>query len=666
MADFDPYYTWLGIPPKDQPPHHYRLLAVELFEENREVIEGAANRQMAYLQELSAGDDHVDQAQRLLGEVAKARVCLLAAESKARYDSKLKEEIEAEDEDDEPQGFLPQDFGTGNDEEAAGDLPNFGTGATGGASSGPKKTTTRRRSAGRRKGTARKARTASDGESAKAASNPALKIWLPIAAGALVLLIILVLLIPSGEKGGKTTAKSRKTSANNRDASSVEIPDIGKEPPQNKKKPDKTPEAPVREEVKKSENPQTASTQEPAQKKPDTSASLETVPPDSEPELSEEENARERLQNQYELEEDAFEHTWHLANDQTRNLEAVRTSGSSGTAGGAEFEAELKRRVDAKKNEILERWKYVRNQPAGVSNALDKEYNQLQGKIFFPYNPAHMRVKDSIPEITSIRTQVEQEFASREPATANPAEVGLVKDIRARYAELAADPEVTGLLEKAGGKLAEPPPLPESTGSESTQFASTDSPPTDSVDDADPQGDPSEESKGGDKPKKPAKPQPTLSFAQLKEKLTEQEKETKKSLGRFNKKAKAYSKAKKTLSKEIKNLERTLLQATTRLDSMQEGEQKIAFGKEIEKQLSNPLKQKQKELASRPRPDSWPETKVLSESLKRLETTFQQATEKPEYSEEEHKKDAASIKAIGKKIAGYRKAFDTQTARLAQ
>ena len=29
---FDPYYTWPGIPPKDQPPNHYRLLGVERFE----------------------------------------------------------------------------------------------------------------------------------------------------------------------------------------------------------------------------------------------------------------------------------------------------------------------------------------------------------------------------------------------------------------------------------------------------------------------------------------------------------------------------------------------------------------------------------------------------------------------------------------------------------
>ena len=29
---FDAYHEWLGIPPKDQPPNHYRLLGIELFE----------------------------------------------------------------------------------------------------------------------------------------------------------------------------------------------------------------------------------------------------------------------------------------------------------------------------------------------------------------------------------------------------------------------------------------------------------------------------------------------------------------------------------------------------------------------------------------------------------------------------------------------------------
>jgi hypothetical protein len=30
-ADFDPYHKWLGIPPPQQPPHHYRLLGIDLY-----------------------------------------------------------------------------------------------------------------------------------------------------------------------------------------------------------------------------------------------------------------------------------------------------------------------------------------------------------------------------------------------------------------------------------------------------------------------------------------------------------------------------------------------------------------------------------------------------------------------------------------------------------
>ncbi len=50
MSDeFDPYYAWLGIPPRDHPPHHYRLLRIDLFEANLDVIENARCRQMAYV-----------------------------------------------------------------------------------------------------------------------------------------------------------------------------------------------------------------------------------------------------------------------------------------------------------------------------------------------------------------------------------------------------------------------------------------------------------------------------------------------------------------------------------------------------------------------------------------------------------------------------------------
>ena len=36
--DFDPYHEWLGIPPDEQPANHYRLLGLELFEEDGKIL----------------------------------------------------------------------------------------------------------------------------------------------------------------------------------------------------------------------------------------------------------------------------------------------------------------------------------------------------------------------------------------------------------------------------------------------------------------------------------------------------------------------------------------------------------------------------------------------------------------------------------------------------
>ncbi len=89
---FDPYYRWLGIPPKDQPPNHYRLLSLEQFEANPGVIEAAADRQMGHLRTYQAGP-HSDLSQKLLNEVASAKVCLLNPAKKAEYNAQLREQL---------------------------------------------------------------------------------------------------------------------------------------------------------------------------------------------------------------------------------------------------------------------------------------------------------------------------------------------------------------------------------------------------------------------------------------------------------------------------------------------------------------------------------------------------------------------------------------------
>ena len=90
MSEFDPYHLWLGIPPQEQPPNHYRLLGITVYEGNPEVIDAAANRQASYLNSLSAGK-HRQASQQLLNEVAGARRCLLNLETKATYDQGLRD-----------------------------------------------------------------------------------------------------------------------------------------------------------------------------------------------------------------------------------------------------------------------------------------------------------------------------------------------------------------------------------------------------------------------------------------------------------------------------------------------------------------------------------------------------------------------------------------------
>ncbi|MGB0597936.1 MAG: SUMF1/EgtB/PvdO family nonheme iron enzyme [Rubripirellula sp.] len=87
-ADFDPYHKWLSIPPAEQPANYYRLLGVELFNSDPDIIDLAAQRQMSFVRTFALGE-HGERAQSLLNELAKARAILLDPESKAKYDAWL-------------------------------------------------------------------------------------------------------------------------------------------------------------------------------------------------------------------------------------------------------------------------------------------------------------------------------------------------------------------------------------------------------------------------------------------------------------------------------------------------------------------------------------------------------------------------------------------------
>jgi hypothetical protein len=98
---FDAYHKWLGIPPAEQPPHHYRLLGLSLYESDPDVIEIAADQRMALLRSFHAGP-HSDLTQKLLNEVAAARLTLLRPDRRTSYNDILRRRLEKAQPREEP------------------------------------------------------------------------------------------------------------------------------------------------------------------------------------------------------------------------------------------------------------------------------------------------------------------------------------------------------------------------------------------------------------------------------------------------------------------------------------------------------------------------------------------------------------------------------------
>jgi hypothetical protein len=89
---FDPYHLWLGVPPDEQPPNHYRLLGLTLFEDNPEVIRDAATQRIAHVRTYQLGP-HADVSQCILNDLASAKVCLSDPVKKAAYDAGLRNKL---------------------------------------------------------------------------------------------------------------------------------------------------------------------------------------------------------------------------------------------------------------------------------------------------------------------------------------------------------------------------------------------------------------------------------------------------------------------------------------------------------------------------------------------------------------------------------------------
>ena len=85
---FDPYHQWLGIPPDEQPPSHYRLLALRPGEADLEVIERAVERQCAFVRQFQRGL-HGEVAERLLNQIAAAGDTLADPLARESYDQSI-------------------------------------------------------------------------------------------------------------------------------------------------------------------------------------------------------------------------------------------------------------------------------------------------------------------------------------------------------------------------------------------------------------------------------------------------------------------------------------------------------------------------------------------------------------------------------------------------
>ena len=92
MSDtFDPYYKWLGIAPGEQ-RNYYRLLGLNLFESDTDVIDNLAEQKIVAVRNYQ--NKYQTEATKILNELSIARVTLLNPEKKKNYDQRLRRELD--------------------------------------------------------------------------------------------------------------------------------------------------------------------------------------------------------------------------------------------------------------------------------------------------------------------------------------------------------------------------------------------------------------------------------------------------------------------------------------------------------------------------------------------------------------------------------------------
>jgi type IV pilus assembly protein PilM len=88
-GEFNPYHRWLGIRGAQTPPNHYRLLSLELWEADEEMIRDAFSRQSNHVRQFRTSGQR-ELCEQVLEELKNARDTLLDSRLKSAYDRWLK------------------------------------------------------------------------------------------------------------------------------------------------------------------------------------------------------------------------------------------------------------------------------------------------------------------------------------------------------------------------------------------------------------------------------------------------------------------------------------------------------------------------------------------------------------------------------------------------
>jgi hypothetical protein len=94
-SPINPYRKWLGIPERELPADHYRLLGIERFESDPDVIQSSVDRQVQHVM-VYLGGEHDELARLLAQEIETAGRCLLNPDLKRIYDEALKQRSRAD------------------------------------------------------------------------------------------------------------------------------------------------------------------------------------------------------------------------------------------------------------------------------------------------------------------------------------------------------------------------------------------------------------------------------------------------------------------------------------------------------------------------------------------------------------------------------------------